>query len=605
MRLKVRGNNFEVKIRSIFVLLSLFFLNFTGSFFILTILFFALIFINYSAQIIQILSTIIYSTSASRKRRLSIAYYDFFSNSQNKEVINRKLSLRRQILVSANYEAERKLLLEDVAKLERFILRDFVEIWANEISPGNRDILQWTEQALVRVRCDVVHRLVEIPAPKLVDLVVQICAGHLSTYRAIFDQQHRIWSQSSISQIYSLFEPLHVACSNDEAAKKHFGNLLDIILSHVGRENTDVRAFLKNGPGQKVLTSILTQSLLTLLTFLCDPDTLNQIIILILTAIIDKEEEDAKSGWNARDVDSTSSPNSSSNPNGTQVSHPKLTPSTSFSANNFFDSYSPSEELELVRTIEQQQVNGGHLGYPDSDVMSLNLKFRRRQSNPVGWMVGKVTDRNKNRSLKKANSLKGKRDDLIGQRQIVDASEAAEVSANRALGKKSSALSRFNLRKRRLHSEDIGNVNVNADLFRLRSINDCTDDDEETSGSSDGISRMSLVSEAAEAQLNQPITIEKLNRLPNVHENESEPDISEIGSQSRKSSAADNCFFLADDTQYDDEADDEICSEPSNDGNYNCTRVGSVEYVSFVQNSLRNLEGTVVYGLCMPKELGN
>ena len=133
MRLKVRGNNFEVKIRSIFVLLSLFFLNFTGSIFILTILFFALIFINYSAQIIQILSTIIYSTSASRKRRLSIAYYDFFSNSQNKEVINRKLSLRRQILVSANYEAERKLLLEDVAKLERFILRDFVEIWANEI----------------------------------------------------------------------------------------------------------------------------------------------------------------------------------------------------------------------------------------------------------------------------------------------------------------------------------------------------------------------------------------------------------------------------------------------------------------------------------------
>ena len=96
--------------------------------------------------------------------------------------------------------------------------------------------------------------------------------------------------------------------------------------------------------------------------------------------------------------------------------------------------------------------------------------FRRKQSNPVGWMVGKVTDRNKNRSLKKANSLKGKRDDLIGQRQNVDASEAAEVCANRALGKKLSTLSRFNLRKRRLHSEDIGNVNVNADLFRLRSI---------------------------------------------------------------------------------------------------------------------------------------
>ena len=72
--------------------------------------------------------------------------------------------------------------------------------------------------------------------------------------------------------------------------------------------------------------------------------------------------------------DSASSPNSSSNPNGTQVSHPKLNPSTSFSANNLFDSYSPSEELELVRTIEQQQVNGGHFGYPDSDVMSLNLK---------------------------------------------------------------------------------------------------------------------------------------------------------------------------------------------------------------------------------------
>ena len=144
--------------------------------------------------------------------------------------------------------------------------------------------------------------------------------------------------------------------------------------------------------------------------------------------------------------------------------HSKTSQNTPFFGQNnlwLFWNFSPLVINQKLRTHKNSPLK--------LDLIFLR-RFRRRQSNPVGWMVGKVTDRNKNRSLKKANSLKGKRDDLIGQRQIIDASEAAEVSANRALGKKSSALSRFNLRKRRLHSEDIGNVNVNADLFRLRSI---------------------------------------------------------------------------------------------------------------------------------------
>ncbi|XP_075255329.1 uncharacterized protein LOC142348047 [Convolutriloba macropyga] len=181
----IRGHSVNIEMRWVISITSFLLLQLCGATFLATIYSFTVLFVISSQQILELLSMILNSNPMEKLSQM-IGLLTTTPDFKN-EARTRKLRLQRQI--SASTVKEERLLREDVQKLEGLILRDFVDIWTREICPTNEEAREWIEKAVIKLRSDILERLIEIRLPLLVDLVIQIWSSHLSTYRDIFDQQ--------------------------------------------------------------------------------------------------------------------------------------------------------------------------------------------------------------------------------------------------------------------------------------------------------------------------------------------------------------------------------------------------------------------------------